>query len=387
MATTDPTSPILYQKSHHEYPTINNITLEQVFEDGTSLKVKVPQYIPHEQGILFFLTETLPEFMTRTTNTLLYDGHDYFDHFPEVLDSSSRRVFQHFADAIPRNQHTRARFEETVFKFLQHQTGDEHFDTAFQSYLLGQLSDKPRKPIDVEPKIHRLNMDDLINAYNQIPTIPPLTEDQERTIHFRSYPQFYQDKYRTVHLLIQSVPELTSHMQNLHAMEARQAKTNKNNSRYYKRKAASEDSDSEASNQEEEPTKRTRKKQPFQRSRTHPNYSTDTRNQGQLNQYYLLDQRPCPVHCEHMNRTDPKWHTWWLCDLNPRGPNYKPKDTRTHTKQPNNTPTDIHYHDLQQQPQRQRNVNDTNRTTNTNINTTSTNNNDRHYLDMFGFPN
>jgi hypothetical protein len=87
MATTDPTSPILYQKSHHEYPTINNITLEQVFEDGTSLKVKVPQYIPHEQGILFFLTETLPEFVTRTTNTLLYDGHDYFDHFPEVQRS------------------------------------------------------------------------------------------------------------------------------------------------------------------------------------------------------------------------------------------------------------------------------------------------------------
>jgi hypothetical protein len=42
-------------------------------------------------------------------------------------------------------------------------------------------------------------MDDLINAYNQqIPTITPLTEDQERTIHFRSYPQAYQDKYRTV---------------------------------------------------------------------------------------------------------------------------------------------------------------------------------------------
>ena len=87
MATTDPTSPILYQKSQHEYPTLNNITLEQAFEDGTTLKVQVPQYIPHQQGILFFLTETYPEFIPRTTNTLQYDSPDYFLHFQEVLDS------------------------------------------------------------------------------------------------------------------------------------------------------------------------------------------------------------------------------------------------------------------------------------------------------------
>jgi hypothetical protein len=178
-------------------------------------------------------------------------------------------------------------------------------------------------------------------------------------------------------------------MQNIHAIEVRQARIRKHDSRHYKRKAASEDSESEASNQEEEPTKRTHKKQPSQGSRTHPNYSTNNRNQGPINQHYLQDQRSCPVHCERVDRNDAKWHTWWNCDLNPRGPKYK---TRHHTKQPNNKPNDMHYHDFshqEQQPQRQRNVTNPNRTTSTNttpVNATSTNNNDRHYLDMFGFP-
>lgn len=218
--------------------------------------------------------------------------------------------------------------------------------------------------------------------------IAPLTEDQERTIHFRSYPQIYQDKYRTVHLLIQSVPELTSHMQNLHAIEVRQTRTRKHDSQHYKRKAASEDSESETSNQEEEPTKRTHKKHPSQGSRTHPTYSPNNRNQGQENQYYLQAQRSCPVHCEHIPRNHPRWHTWWQCRLNPRGPNHNLKDTHHPTKQSNNKPNDMYYHDFShqaQQPQRQ-NPNRTTSTNTTPVNATSTNNNDRHYLDMFGFP-
>ena len=333
MATTDQTSPITYSKHPQKTPRIFYASLKQNFEDGSSAEASVPQFKP-SYGTQFLLEQTYPDFIAAAQDTLFYDGADCFSHFPEVLDSTSRRRFEALAHEVPQRERSMNRFYETVYKFLQHLTGDENFHTAFLSYLLGEQDDKPKKPGKMAPVSHRLKMDDLINAYNQIPTVQDLTEEQERTIHFRSYPIHYQDKYREVHLMIQPIPALTSHMENLYQVERRQQRARKGAAKHrrFKRSASdmsssssSEDSDGSGDSYRHDDEDQDQSKN--KRRKVGKSGSNSRNKQGnQPRSYY---NQPCPIHCQTMDRNHRNWHTWGPnlngtggCNLNPRSPNY-----------------------------------------------------------------
>jgi hypothetical protein len=130
------------------------------------------------------VTDTIPELLDKGLNKLHYDGRDLFENFSEVLGSYFQQPWREIAGGRPLFQRSEANFKLDLYKLLQTETGDLHFDQTLKDYLLHSANLKLIKPRETSPKDHASIMRSLINAYNAIPrTVAQTTMGECRICH------------------------------------------------------------------------------------------------------------------------------------------------------------------------------------------------------------
>lgn len=375
------------------------VKLKEEFNDGTHITSTVTK-ATNETGFTTLLTDTIPEFLEKGLNKLHYDGTELYENFSEVLGGNFQQTWREVESGRPLNQRTEANFKLDLFQLLQTETGDPHFDQTLKDYLLHSASPKLIKPRETSPKDHASIMRSLIGAYNNIPTVVPLTAVEQKSCHFKSYPLAWREDYSKSHDEVSGIPFLTQNMQLRYDQEvqgrahdgarARQARK-RSTEQYQSRRHGNSVG---VSNQRFNPGRG--RGQPRTQGRGRPyggqGYERNRRVRGPE------DGAPCPIHCEGMSRNAPGVHTWRMCFDNRKGPNYRPDRGSNNSR---NNANDAYYQGGQQQPT----ASATRSSTGTRVAASAgrgttlrrfaptsnamwdaNNNTDQHYLDMFGFP-
>lgn len=351
------------------------------------------------------VTDTIPEFLDKGLNKLHYDGRDLYENFSEVLGSNFQQAWREVAGGRPLNQRSEANFKSDLYKLLQMETGDLHFDQTLKDYLLHSASLKLIKPRETSPKDHASIMRSLINAYNAIPTVVPLTEVEQKSCHFKSYPLAWREDYSKSHDEVSDIPLLTQNMQLRFDQEVQGRANNGARVRQARKRPPEQYQSRRHGNSVGVSNQR------FNRGRGRSQPRTQGRGNGPhggdghgRNRRVRgpEDGAPCPIHCVGMSSNAPGTHTWRMCYDNRRGPNYRPDRGNDNASRSN--ASDAYYQGGQQQPTALA----TNNRSSTSMRATASagrvnslrrsaptssngmwdanNNSDQHYLDMFGFP-
>ena len=401
-ATTECLPFINYDEMQEHYNSkeeLHEVKLRQDYDDGTYKEAYVVK-ATNAGGIIILAQETIPEYLRVTFKELNYDIQDVYTYFANVLGPNFKSTWADIERKRRVNHRTEETFKKDLFELIKQESGDPHFDQTMKLYLTHSLGHYTlRKPLLTSPKEHSSIVRALVNIYNNIPTVTPLTEAEVRLCHYHSYPNKWREIYRKSHEEVSDIHHLTASMQDLYNEEvssrarkaARQHSKKRPHSRSHGRRSDNEDeresvSQSDVSSIEAEDASeyeshqhqhhrgQSRPKNGGRRNKYPRNSYSNGRGRSSYNynKVTLDPEDPCPIHCIGMSKKDCS-HTWYLCKLNPKGPNY------THGRMSHN---DAHYNDTTRNDAN--NNEDYDHQSSHERNAAKYGHNDHHYLDMFG---
>lgn len=404
VATTENVPIMTYEamRDHHNNTEeLPYVKLRQDFDDGTYVTERITK-ATNASGLITLTQDTIPEFLDKAENVLHYDGSERYNKFSDALGSNLKTTWNSIKNGRPENQRTTANFLQDLFELIKQESGDATFDQTQKEYLLHTHSSyRLTKPKSVSPQDHSKIMRALINTFNSIPTVAPLTEKEIRSSHYKSYPAIWRESYNKSHDEIPDIQRLTASMQSFFNDEVSHRVRNGSRNRQGRKRSNSNSNsnngDSNARHNNSQSTGVSNQGYRNNRGQSQPHGGRGKRPRGgnsngnDRRTRGPNDAAACPIHCAGMS-ADNCSHTWYYCKLNPRGPNYE-GDARTSSR---NNATQNYYNDQGSQQQQSAAARGDSRgrghtsaerqfgNASTQDRLWRASNNDQHYLDMFG---
>lgn len=279
-ATANRRAPCIPYKRAFELTDFEETTLQQSYDDGRTVKKKVPVY-SGEQGIegLLYVEERFRKAARRLEFTT---GEELFDAFEECLHGIPAHEWSKQIHNLQANDMTIQRFNQEVQNFYTHFCDERARDTMYE-YI-----DALKKPHDVDVREHANRLQQMIDYANKLPGVrPPKQEEEIKLMIFNTFPtdwarNFNRSGQRVTDVNLQDVLQYM-------ADEKVYADADERNRR--------------GRNQRRQGGRGSR----FNR-RPHNPFPNARRND------------PCPRHGNN--------HIWHKCFDNPNGPNFRPERQR-----------------------------------------------------------
>ena len=272
--------PCLAYKATVKHSDFEKIKLKQVYDNGTTKEKKTPTFDGKLGGIEGLLY--VEEAFRSTARQLDFDtGAELFDNFEEVLTDTAIDKWENIVSAIPQNQRTVARFNQSIEAFYR-----RYVDARARDVMISYIK-TIKKPVQATVMDHSDRMETLMRYTNRLPgTEPLLTEQQMKNYIFDSYSMTWKENYERSGRNIETdtLAQINEYMSNEKQYADRRESNKKRNN----------DNPSGGNK-----TKR-------------------LRGGGQYEHGKQINKGPKSM-CKYHNT-----HTWENCIYNPKGKNYRP---------------------------------------------------------------